>query len=455
MKARQLWATLRGSLWFIPGTMVAAAVVLAFGLIELSASVDAATYARMPRLFGAGADGARGMLSTIAGSVITVAGVTFSLTIAALVQASSQYTPRVLRTFMGDRPSQIVLGTFVGIFAYCLVVLRTIRGGDEGAFVPPFAVLGGFLLALVGVGVLVFFIHHTASGLQASTILARVRRATEAAIDDVFPDELDERVDDDPADRLHAGMTVGRTTVPALKTGYVQSVNLADLTQCALANDITIRVEGAVGAFAIAGHPLASISHAEKSSERSLGLSAEDELVTLINDAFAINSHRTVEQDPAFGIVQIVDIALKALSPGINDITTAVTCVDHLSALLVRLAQRRITPPAPPAGRAPAVIGNDATFEDVLRLALDDIRRNAGGHVPVLVRLIESIEITASHTRAPSRRRLLAQQLDLLSAAIEATIRSPEDRAWLLARTAQARARESSSELRAASVQSP
>ena len=456
MKARQLWASLRGSLWFIPGTIVAAAIVLAIGLIELSASVDAATYQRMPRLFGAGADGARGMLSTIAGSVITVAGVTFSLTIAALVQASSQYTPRVLRTFMGDRPSQVVLGTFVGIFAYCLVVLRTIRGGDEGAFVPPFAVLGGFLLALVGVGVLVFFIHHTASGLQASTILARVRRATEAAIDAVFPDELDERVDDDPADRLHTGTdTAEWRTVGALHTGYVQSVNLTRLAECALAHDITIRVERPVGTFAIADHPLASISPAKTSSERSTALSAEDELVTLINEAFAINSHRTVEQDPAFGIVQIVDIALKALSPGINDITTAVTCVDHLSALLVRLARRRITPPAPPAGRAPAVIGNDATFADLLRLALDDIRRNAGGHVPVLVRLIESIEITASHTRAPSRRRLLAQQLDLLSAAIEATIRSPEDRAWLIARTMQARARESSPELRTASVQSP
>jgi uncharacterized membrane protein len=166
MKARQLWASLRGSLWFIPGTIVAAAIVLAIGLIELSARVDAATYQRMPRLFGAGADGARGMLSTIAGSVITVAGVTFSLTIAALVQASSQYTPRVLRTFMGDRPSQVVLGTFVGIFAYCLVVLRTIRGGDEGAFVPPFAVLGGFLLALVGVGVLVFSFTTPPAGFR-------------------------------------------------------------------------------------------------------------------------------------------------------------------------------------------------------------------------------------------------------------------------------------------------
>jgi uncharacterized membrane protein len=420
--------------------MVAGAVLLAIALIELSASIDTATYARLPRLFGAGADGARGMLSTIAGSVITVAGVTFSLTIGALAQASSQYTPRVLRTFMADRASQVVLGTFVGIFAYCLVVLRTIRGGDEGAFVPPIAVLGGFVLALVGVAVLVFFIHHTASGLQASTILARVRRATELAIDDVFPEQLDEGADDPiQPDRGNAAIDTTWTPVAALKTGYVQSVNATDLTHCARSHGLTIRVERGVGSFAIAGHALVSISRAGTSGERSGNRLDEEELVRRINDAFAINSHRTVEQDPAFGMVQIVDIALKGLSPGINDITTAVTCVDHLSALLVRLADRRIPPAAPLAGRASAVIGKDATFGDLLALAFDDVRRNAGGQVPVLMRLIEGIEVAASHTRAPTRRRLLARQLDLLAATIEGTARSAEDRGFLAARVAQAR----------------
>ena len=137
IRARRVWITLSSSLWFIPATLVTLALVLAATLVQLSAGVDAAALDRWPRIFGAGADGARGVLSTIAGSMITVAGVTFSITIAALALASAQYTPRVLRTFMADRANQLVLGVFVGIFAYCLVVLRTIRGGDEGALFPP------------------------------------------------------------------------------------------------------------------------------------------------------------------------------------------------------------------------------------------------------------------------------------------------------------------------------
>jgi len=445
MKVRQLWLTLRGSLWFIPSLMVAGSVALAIVLIELSVHVDVATVARMPRLFGAGADGARGMLSTIAGSIITVAGVAFSLTIAALAQASSQYTPRVLRTFMGDRSSQFVLGTFVGIFAYCLVVLRTIRGGDEGAFVPPIAVLGGFLLALVGVGVLVFFIHHTASGLQASTILARVRRTTEAAIDSVFPVELAGGEDDPPsgdADVRHPNDYW--LPVPALRTGYVQSVDADGLAACALSRAMIIRVERSVGAFAIERHPLVSVARAPAGKRHPEDGDGDEAVTELINDCFTIDNYRTVEQDPAFGILQIVDIALKALSPGINDTTTAVTCVDHLSALLVRLARRRVATAAAPTslasvGAVHAVITNDPTFADLLGLTLDDVRRNAGGNVTVLGSLVDAITITARHASAPSRRRHLARHLEHLDIAIRQNVQSEEDRTSLASRVAAAR----------------
>jgi len=425
--------------------MVAGSIVLAIALIELSVHVDAATVARMPRLFGAGADGARGMLSTIAGSIITVAGVAFSLTIAALAQASSQYTPRVLRTFMGDRSSQVVLGTFVGIFAYCLVVLRTIRGGDEGAFVPPIAVLGGFMLALVGVGVLVFFIHHTASGLQASTILARVRRTTETAIDTVFPVELAHGEDDPPPGG--AGMRPANDDwhpVPALRTGYIQSVDADGLAACALSRAMIIRVERSVGAFAIERHPLVSVALAPAGNGHPEDGDSDEGVTEQINDFFIIDNYRTVDHDPAFGILQIVDIALKALSPGINDTTTAVTCVDHLSALLVRLARRRVTPAASPASISPpgtthAVITSDPTFADLLALALDDVRRNAGGNVTVLGVLIDAIAVTARHVNAPSRRRHLARHLDHLDSAIRQSVQSEEDRTLLVGRVAAAR----------------
>jgi uncharacterized membrane protein len=185
-----MWQGWLSGLWFIPTIMVVSAIFLALLLIELDSRLTWAFLENLPRLFGAGADGSRGMLTAIAGSVITVASLTFSLTITALAQASSQYTSRVLRNFIHNRTNQVVLGFFVGLFSYCLVVLRTIRGGDEGTFVPSLSVFVGLLLAIVGTGVLIYFIHHIASSLQASTIIASAFDETSKAVEHLFPQEL-------------------------------------------------------------------------------------------------------------------------------------------------------------------------------------------------------------------------------------------------------------------------
>jgi uncharacterized membrane protein len=221
-RAAVLWNQLSGSLWFLPGVLVLAFIVLAVGLVEAEGMVDREVLADFPRLFGAGAESSRSMLATIAGSVITVAGVTFSITIVAVTQASSQYTPRVLRNFMRDRPSQVVLVVFVGIFAYCLVVIRTIRGDEELRFIPSVAVLGAFALALVGMGFLIYFIHHIAGTLQASSILERVSAETVRAVDRLFPDEVAEEATEPSgaraADSLHGSPWAA---VPARATGYL------------------------------------------------------------------------------------------------------------------------------------------------------------------------------------------------------------------------------------------
>jgi uncharacterized membrane protein len=156
---RYLWQDLRSSLWFVPTVFVLGSIVLAVGMVEVDTRLDSRLWEKWPRFFAVGADGARGTLSAIASSMITVAGVVFSITIVALSLASSQYSSRVLRHFMRDRITQTVLGVFVGVFAYCLIVLRMIRGGDEGPFVPLLAVLGGVVLAFVGIGFLIYFIH--------------------------------------------------------------------------------------------------------------------------------------------------------------------------------------------------------------------------------------------------------------------------------------------------------
>jgi len=189
-EVKRRWNTLRSSFWFMPAWIVMGSVAAVVVLIEVDYHGGTQWLNRWPLLFGAGADGARGMMSTIAGSMMTVVGVTFSMILVVLALASSQFTSRILRNFTRSRVTQAVLGIFAGIFTYCLIVLRTIRSGDEGAFVPSLAVFFGFVLALAGVGALMFFIHHIASSIEASSIIASVAQETIAAIDRLFPEKL-------------------------------------------------------------------------------------------------------------------------------------------------------------------------------------------------------------------------------------------------------------------------
>ncbi len=189
-KLKLFWANLRASLWFVPGLMMVGSIALALVLIEIDSGIKGEWLARYPRLFGLGADGSRGMLSAIAGSMLTVATLAFSLTLNAITQASGQFTPRIFRNFMRDRANQFVLGYFVSVFSFCLIVLRTIRGGDELKFVPSLAVMTGLILALGGVLVLIFFIHHIADSLQITTILDNITDETKMSVEKLFPQQL-------------------------------------------------------------------------------------------------------------------------------------------------------------------------------------------------------------------------------------------------------------------------
>ncbi len=220
---------------------MAASVLLAFVLIEVDVHMDGDWMNQLPLLFGAGAEGSRGLLGVVASSMITVAGVVFSITIVALSLTSSQYTSRVLRNFMGDRSNQFVLGAFLGIFAYCLVVLRTIRGGDEGAFVPSLAVLMGLILGLAGIAVLIYFIHHIAVSIQAAQILANVAEETLEAVDRLFPKEVGEELEPPRQEPPLAGRSW--QAVHAKQTGYIQSIDAPELLKLASEQQAVVRME--------------------------------------------------------------------------------------------------------------------------------------------------------------------------------------------------------------------
>lgn len=441
-KVRTLLERLGSTLWFIPGTIVVAAIVLAVAMVAVSVHVDREALARFPLIFGTSADSSRSMLSAIAGSMITVAGVTFSITMVAVTQASSQYTPRILRNFMRDHANQVVLGVFVGIFAYCIVVLRTIRGAGTQEFVPTIAVLVSIALAIVGIGVLIFFVHHIASTLQASTIIARVAAETVAAVDRLFPAERGEDgVDDDHPAGSVAPKGAHWRPVPAAKTGYIQSVDADGLARLARERECVVRMERDIGDFVIEGTPIASIAAiAAMSAGRTSDSEGNEDAERAVGRAFALSSFRTVQHDPAFGVRQIVDIALKALSPGVNDTTTAATCVDYLGAILVRIANRRIDSVFGERSGTLHIVARGPTFEILLRTMFDEIRQNAGGNVSVLARLLGTIETAAALTRASARRSLLAEQIALVMEVAERSVESEHDRGRLRALAGRARA---------------
>jgi len=404
-RSRSWWRALQGSLWFLPCLMLCASVAAAVGLVELQSTVEIDLSNRWPRLFGSGADGARGLLSAIATSMVTVAGVVFSITVVALSLAASQYSPRVLRNFMSDRPTQAVLGAFVSIFAYCLVVLRTVRGPDEGAFVPSLAVLGGIAMAFVGVILLIYFVHHVASTIQVSSILERIAGETKSAIERLFPDKLGQPADEPGGEAMReAGATAN---VLARSTGYLVSVDGDALLACAERRCMLVELLPQIGDFVVVDLPLFRVAPAGALDE-----AARQALCACV----AIDRQRTVEQDAPFGLQQIVDIAMKALSPGVNDPTTAIACIDHLSALLAGMADRRVPGPRRSTRGVVYVVARGPDFHCMLSLAFDAISEHAADHVEVYERLVVGIGRIADATDGPQRRAALARQLDIVLA---------------------------------------
>jgi uncharacterized membrane protein len=430
-KLRQITINLRSSFWFVPGMMVVAAIGLALGLVEVDQHVNDALRERWPRLFTTEAEGSRAMLSAIAGSMITVAGVVFSITIVALAQASTQYTSRVLRNFMRDRTNQVVLGVFLGVFTYCLVVLRTVSGSDEERFIPSLAVLGGLVLAVVAIGFLILFIHHIATTLQAGEITHSVMHETLAAVDRLFPNALGTEAEAPSALTDQAVAELEWQPVPARRSGYVQSVEAGALIEFAIEHRTVVRMECGVGEFIAEGRPIVSLA---------LMQPPDRNLVKRLNGLYAVDSYRTTDQDAAYGLRQLVDVALKALSPGINDTTTAVTALDYLSVILQRLADREIGSPYRSEDSRLRVIARGPTFAHLVELAFGQILENAEGNTSVLVRMLRVIEEVAAVTPSRARRQRLLERVDVIEEVALRGAKSVHARATIEAHIRSARA---------------
>ncbi len=420
-KLRQFWSNLQSTFWFLPFLIVLSSIVYAVVLIQADYAVAERWLAQWPRMFGVGADGARDMLSTLAGSMMTVMGITFSMTLLALALASSQYTSRILRNFIGSRVTQVTLGTFAGIFVYCLIVMHAIRTGDA-PFVPSLAVFFAFVLVFGGIAVLIFFIHHIASSIQASSIIASVADDTNVSIDRLFP-EKGERApnkdEDEENERLLPSDERTWYAVPVQVSGYIRSIDYDAILSLARDKRTIVRMEHGVGAFVVQDAALVSLA---------LTYPPDHKTIIALNGAYSIGRHRTAEQDPAFGIRQIVDMALKALSPGVNDTTTAVMCVDYLTEILTRLACRQFPPSHRYEEETLRLIAIVPTFEDMLAEAFDQIRDSAKGNVAIIARMLDAIGTIASLTVSQSHLHALDEQVQYIADLVDRSIGSKHDR---------------------------
>lgn len=385
---------LRSRLWFVPALFAFGATIAAIVTVTIDRTLG--PDATGPFVFGGGPDSARSLLSTIAAAMLSFTGLVFSVTMLVLQLASSQLSPRVTRTFLRDRGNQVVLGVFVATFVYALLVLREVRSEADVAFVPSIAVWWAFLLLLASVAAFIYYIDHMAHAMRASTVIAAVAAETRASIDRCFPDDVG-TASPPPLPLPPAGATIPGPDRP----GVLQAIDIEALCALAAERGTVIEVLPTIGDAVPSGAPIARI--------RGGGHVDPDR----IRGAMAFGAERTMDQDPAFGFRQLVDIADRALSPGINDPTTATQVVDQLHDLLRRLGGRRIPgPQRVDANGVLRVVAPGRGWDDHVALACDEIRTYGAGSIQVvrsLRAMLDDLEGSVSEDRRPVLRRQRAR----------------------------------------------
>jgi uncharacterized membrane protein len=420
IRLTSLWYRLRESLWFLPSLLTLGGALLALGLVELDRHLALEPRGNRLWAFGGGTDGARGVLQAIAGSLITVTGTVFSITIVALQLASSQFTPRVLRTFTRDRGVQAVLGVFIGTFTYALLVLRAVRGrdGDAERFVPSVAVVGAIVLALLSIGCLIYFIHHMAQSIRVSAVVERVVRDGAALLAHRYPTEIGEPLS---ASGAAAALPLDPPAeITANGEGYLQVIAADAIFGLSGMATLTIQIDPVVGDFVLRSERLASLWPAS---------AATDDVIATVRQSCVLGAERTLEADADLPLRQLADVAVKALSPGINDPTTAVTCVDRLAQLLLRAAA---------GGQPPAVYRREGSpvtlvvaapsFARLAETAFGQIRHYGADNPAIAEHLLGVIGRVAG-LAPPECRPALRWQADLALAASRDRIGSGHERA--------------------------
>jgi uncharacterized membrane protein len=401
-------------------------IVVAVLLFVVTFEIDLAAFHRhltLPTWVRTGsADAGRQVLIAIAAAIITTVGVVFSVTILALTLASQQFGPRMMRSFIRDLGNQVTLGVFVATFVYSVLGLGSITGLPGGDFVPHLTITVAEGLLIVDVAVLIYFIHHIAKSIQLPEVIAGIARDLDRAIEAEFPERRDSRLgaEDDtravPAEVLE-NLRRG-AEVTATQSGYLQFVGFAELIEIAETLDAVISLAYRPGHFVVADRPLATVWPAGAASQ----------VATSLKKAHVTGPHRTLTQDPVFAIDQLVEIAIRALSPAVNDTFTALTCVDWISAGLSEISGR-VLEMGVYRGQSGKVrlVEFGPSYGRMVNRAFDKIRQAARGMPAVLIRIIDAIAVIVQNTGSEAQRMVLLRQAEMVLRVAEASVSEAND----------------------------
>jgi uncharacterized membrane protein len=420
------------TLWLVPAALVVGAAVLFVVTYELDLAVGRHHLELPGWIHTLSPSDARVVLTAVAAAVITVVGVVFSITILALSLASQQFGPRMMRNFVRDIGNQLTLGIWVATFVYAVLTLGAITGSAGKTFVPDISITVTEVLLMADVVVLIYFIHHIAKSIQLPEVVASIAADLFKAIDAEFPTEAlttgdapDQSADETALSGLRELLNRQGTTVPACTSGYLQFVGYGPLVEIAEDASAVIRLSHRQGHFVVAGRPLAVVWPP----------SAATKVADALDHSHVTGPHRTLVQDPVFAIDQLVEIAIRALSPAVNDTFTALTCIDWLSAGLCRISTRTLAEGVyrDRTGEI-RLVEFDPSYPRMVNRAIDKIRQSSRGMPAVIIRLIDSLAYVIEYTTSPEQRAVILRQAEMILRGAEKDIDEPNDLAQIRAR---------------------
>lgn len=412
MKLVKFWESLNVSFWFLPFIIIGIGIGLAFLFVRLDAHYDIA-FPGFLGLFTRGeAEGARAVLSAIASSMMTIAGIIFSITIVTLVLASSQMGPRVLRNFIKSKLNQVVLGSYVASFIYCLLVLRVVTGTNGEAFVPTISLSFAMAQAIANILLLIFFINHVSTSIQADNVVGDLSQELDHKIGILFPEEIgkeEKEFNGKAISDIDKGKYPVTEVLPSRKSNYLESIEQERILEIAIRNDLFLKFYYRPGHYIIQGCNFMEV-HSK--------LPLEEKTKESIYSCFNFARRRSPTQDAEFVISQIVEVAVRALSPALNDPFTVITCIDKLGAAVCNLIAKEFPSPRRLDEQGNLrILAKEPTFEGMVDAAFNQIRQYGKANADILIRLMETFAAISEKAGTEEQKEVILKHAEMVHRA--------------------------------------